>query len=99
MKRPPARCVAFGAADPMRNDTGGFGQEGQDDEAEEITRRDDRGKGDGITEEANDDLQNDDEVLEARRQRRTRKSFEERIKELKAFKAKHGHDRVAAKQS
>jgi len=61
--RPPARCVASGASDLMSHDTGGFDQEGQDDKEEEITRRDDRDKGDGITEESNDGRQNDDEVI------------------------------------
>jgi len=55
--------------------------------------------GDGITGDAKDGLLIDDEVngqekmtdshLEARRQYRNYKSFEERIEELEAFKAKH----------
>jgi len=111
--RPPARCVDFGAAaDLMRNDTGGFGQEVQDEKEEDITRHDDRDKGDGITEEANDGLLNDDEVngqerngshAEASRQCRTynirKKSFDGRIVELQSFKAKHGHVHVTGKQA
>ena len=110
-KRPPARCVAFGAAaELMSNATGGFDQEGKDGSEEEITRRDDREKGDGITEDVNDGLLNDDEVngqernnshLAAPRQKRksnANKAFEERIEELKAFKEKHGHVRVTAKK-
>jgi len=90
----------------MSIDTGGFDHEGQDGTEEEITRRDNRDKFDEITEESKDGQQNDDEVngqekngshLVVRRQRRTCKSFEERIEDLKAFKAKHGHDRVTAK--
>jgi len=107
VKRPPARYVDFGCADLMSNDAGGFGQEVQDDKEEEITRRYDRDKGDGITEVANDGLLNDDEVngqernnshLEFRKQKITIKSFDERIEELKAYKAKHGHVRVTLKQ-
>ena len=64
VKRPPARYVEFGAdTDLMSNDTVGFDEEGQDYKEEEIIRRGDRSdKGDGITEEANDGLQHDDEV-------------------------------------
>ena len=56
--------------------------------------------------QANDGLPNDNEVneqenndkhLEVPRTCRTRKSFEERLEELKAFKTKHGHVRVTAK--
>jgi len=107
---PPARCVDFGAAvDLMNNNgTGGVDQEGQDDKEEEIRRRDDtRDKGDGITEEANDGLYHDDEVngqerneshLEAPRQKRTIKSFKDRLEQLKSYKAKHGHVHVTVKQ-
>jgi len=107
VKRPPARYVAFGNADLTSNATGGSDQEGQDVKEEEITRRDDRDKGDGITEEAKaGGLQNDDEVngqekndnhSKTPRQKRTTKSFEERIEELEAFKEKHDHVRVTAK--
>jgi len=96
VKRPPTRYVDFGAAAYlMSNDTGGFVQKG-----------DDRDEGDGITGEANAGLLNDDEVNEqekndshfkAIRQRRAKKSFEERIEELKSFKEKHEHVRVTAK--
>jgi len=93
VKRPQARCVAFGAAtELMSNATGGFDQEHQNDKEEKIARRDDREKGDGITEDANDGLRNDDEV------NGKEKTFEECIEELKAFKEKHGHVRVTAKQ-
>ena len=98
MKRAPTRYVDFGAAE---NASGGFGQEGQDDKEEEIPRRVYRDEGDRITEEAKDGLLNDDEVnaqekktdshLEARGRYKSRKSFEERIEELEAYKAKHGH--------
>ena len=108
VKRPPARYVDFGAAELMSNASGGFGQEGQDDKDEKIARRHDRDEGDGIKEEAKNGLLNDDKVngqekmtdshLEARRQYTNRKSFEERIEELEAFKAKHGHVRVTLKQ-
>ena len=106
VKRPPARYVEFGTADWMSNATSGVDQEDQDDTEEEITRRDDRDKGAGITEEANDGLQHDDEVngqekndshLEAPSRKRRKKSFEQRIEELKAFKEKHGHVRVTEK--
>jgi len=103
VKRPPARYVDFGAADLMSNNgTVGVDQEVQDDK--EVARRDDRDKGDGITEEANDGPQHDDEVngqerndshSEAPWQHIVRKSFEERLEELKAYKAKHGHVRVS----
>ena len=106
-KSPPARYVAFGAPGLMSIDTGGFDQEGQDDKEEEIAWLNDRDqKGDGITEDTNDGLQNDDEVngpeksnshLETPRQnkkRSTHKSFEKCIEELKSFKTKHGHVRV-----
>ena len=67
VKRPPARHVAFGTAtggDMMNNaTTGGFDQEGQDDKEEEMIRREDRDKADGITEEVNDGLQNDDDEV------------------------------------
>jgi len=56
-KSPPARYVAFGAPGLMSIDTGGFDQEGQDGIEEEITRRDDRDKFDGITEESKDGQQ------------------------------------------
>ena len=104
---PPARYVASdAAADLMSNDTGGVDEEHQDDKDAEIGRRDGRDKADGIAEEANDGLQNayenNDSHLEAPSQKRKRnstpKSFEERIDTLKAFKAKHGHVRVTAKQ-
>ena len=107
VKRPPARYVDVGAADLVSIDTGGCDQEGQDDKEEEMRRRDDRDKGDGITEEANDGLQNDDEVneqekngshLQAPRQKRTKKSSKERIEELKVCNAKHGLVRVSRKQ-
>jgi len=102
---PPPLKVDFGAAEELRsNASGGFGQEGQDYKEEEIPRRDYR---DVITGEAKDGLLNDDEVngqekktdshLEARRQPKNYKSFEERIEELKAFKAKHGHVHVTVK--
>jgi len=107
VKRPPARCVAFGAADLMSNNgTDGVDQEDQDGTEEDITRRDDRDKGDGITEEVNDGLQHDDELngqekndshVEVPRQKRTKKSFEERIEKLTSFKAKHEHVHVTAK--
>jgi len=107
VKRPPARYVDLSAAELISNASGGFGREGQDDKEEEIAKRDDRDEGDGITEEAKDGQLNDDEVngqekktdshLEARRQYRNRKSFEERIEELEAFKAKHGHVCVTEK--
>jgi len=107
VKRPPARCIAVGAADLMSNATCGFDQEHQDDKEEEMIRRDDRDKGDGITEDANDGLLNDDEVsgqekngshLEARRRQSTTKAVEERIEELQTFKAEHRHVRVTLKQ-
>jgi len=110
-KRPPSRDVDFGAADLIRNDTGGVHQEGQDDKEEEMIRRDDtsRHKGDEITEEAIDGPQHDDEVnngqerndshLGASRQKRTKKSFDEHLEELKAFKEKHGHVRVTVKHN
>jgi len=109
VKRPPARYVASGAADLMsNNETGGVGQESQDGSTEEdIIRRGDRDKGDGITDDAKDGLQNDDDEvngqekndshLEAPRQKRTMKSVKEHIEELKAFKEKHGHVRVTEK--
>ena len=109
MKRPPAaRYVASDAAtDLMSNDTVGFDEEGEDHKEEKMIRRDDRrDKGGGITEEAIDGLQHDDEVngqetnashLEAPRQKRTRPSFEERLEDLQSFKAKHGHVRVTRK--
>ena len=51
------------------SNTGGVDEEGQDDKAEEIGRRDHRDKGDRTTEDANDDgLQNDDEVDEVNEQ-------------------------------
>jgi len=95
VKRPPARYVEFGAATDLRsNDTVGFDQ---DDKEEVIIMRDDRDKGDGITEE-----EKNDSHLEAPRQTRTyhpcNKSFEERLDELQTFKAKHGHVRVTMKQ-
>jgi len=104
---PPARYVDFGGADLMiNNGTVGFGQEVQDNK--EVARRDDRDKGDGFTEEANEGLQNDDEVngqaknntshSEFRKQKIITKSFDERIEELEAFKEKHGHVRVTLKQ-
>jgi len=110
VKRPPARCVASAAAELMSNATGGFDQEHQNDKEEEIARRDDREKGDGITEDANDGLQHGDEVngkeknnshLAAPRQKRksnANNAFDKHIRELKAFKEKHGHVRVTAKQ-
>jgi len=109
VKRPPARCIAVGAATDLMssNATCGFDQEHQDDKEEDIRRRDDRAKGDGITEDANDGLLNDDEGneqekndshLDAPRQQSTIKLFEERIGELNLFKAKHGHVRVPVKQ-
>ena len=111
VKRPQARYVDFGAAaELMSNASGGFGQdgqEGQDEKEEEIARPDYRDEGDGIKEEAKDGLLNDEEVnaqekktdshLEDRRQKTTSKSFEKRIEELVAFKAKHGHVRVTVK--
>ena len=106
VKRPPVRYVDFGPAELMSHAGGGFGQEGQDDKEEEIARWDYKDEGDGITDEAKDGPLNDDEVngqkttdshLEARRQQRTIKSFEHRIKELEAFKAKHGHVNVTVK--
>jgi len=107
VKSPPSRYVDFGAADLMsNNDTGGFDRERQDHKEEEMRRRDYTDKGDGITEEANDGLQNDDQVngqerndshLEAPRQKRTKKPFEERLEELEAFKEKHGHVYVTMK--
>jgi len=58
VKRPPARYVEFGAAtDLMSNANVGLDQEGQDDKEEVITRRGDRVKGDGITEEANESME------------------------------------------
>ena len=103
VEKSPLTYIALGNAELMSNDTVGFGQEGQDDKEEEIIRRDDGDKADGITEETKDGLQNDDDVngeekndspLEARRQHRSRKSFQERVDELKTFKDKHGHVRV-----
>jgi len=57
VKRPPARCIDFGAAtDLMNNVIGGCDQEHQDGKEEEIIRKYNRAKGDGITEDANDGL-------------------------------------------
>ena len=71
VKRPLARCVAFGAADLISNATGGFCQEGHDDKEEEMRRQDDSDKGDGITlndDEVNGEEKNDSH-LEAPRQK------------------------------